>query len=693
MAVSIGSNLASLKAGRCLGQVMTTRSTVFERLSSGQRINQASDDAAGLAIASTLSINSRIYSQGIRNISDSISFFSVAEGAIGGLKQIVMRLKELASQSANGTYSDNQRKALNQELQTLGEEYNRVLSSASFNGRNVFLRSDGTFVTQAGGSMVISSQDSSRATSLDSIARATTGTGGSAANASSTSSTGGDVSSDGRYVVFQSSASNLVADDTNGLADIFVKDLQTGVIQRVSTSSTGGQSNGVSDAAAISADGRCVIFHSSATNLVANDSNGTDDVFVKDLQTGETRRVSISTSAAEGNAASYAGFLSADGRYAVFMSNASNLISGDNNASADIFVKDLQTGELRRASTSSTGVESNAHNFAGSISADGRYVAFQTFANNLVDGDTNSALDIFVKDLLTGDTRRVSTDSSGTQSNGHSLAPIITADGRYVAFTSSATNLVGNDTNSANDVFRKDLLTGETIRVSTTSANAQVNGASTNATISNDGRYIVFDSLASNLVSGDTNARKDVFVKDMLTGDVRRLSISETGREPTLSWNNQGSLNASISADGRYVFFQSDFRDLLDGSTTGNIYSLYSTANPLAEQHQLTHLQWINTLSQQESRNALSWLESYENELNVYQGKLGSTMSRLGTAAQVLSQTRENTLAAEARIMDADIASESLELVRTQIVQQASQSVLAQANLQPRIALDLLRNA
>jgi Tol biopolymer transport system component len=240
-------------------------------------------------------------------------------------------------------------------------------------------------------------------------------------------------SADGRYVVFESDASNLVAGDSNNANwDIFVKDLQSGAIQRVSTDAAGVQGNDSSCNAQFSADGRTVVFESYASNLVNGDSNGANDVFVKDLQSGAIQRVSTDAAGAQGNGGSYNAQFSADGRYVVFESGASNLVAGDSNGMRDVFVKDLQSGAIQRVSTDAAGVQGNGAATSAQFSADGRYVVFESDASNLVAGDSNGTIDIFVKDLQSGAIQRVSTDAAGVQGNSHSSSNAqFSADGRY----------------------------------------------------------------------------------------------------------------------------------------------------------------------------------------------------------------------------------------------------------------------
>jgi len=355
----------------------------------------------------------------------------------------------------------------------------------------------------------------------------------------------GVVSADGRYVAFQSTASNLVIGDLNGhMPDIFVRDLLTPTTLIVSVDSSGGSADLGSIAPSISADGRYIAFESDATNLVNGDTNGVRDIFVHDMQTGATTRMSVDSNGAQANAASYFASISADGRYVAFESDATNLAPGDRNGARDVFVHDRQTGATVRASTNSNGGGGNAASSWAAISADGRYVAFMSDATNLAPGDTNGVSDVFVKDLLTGTTTRASVDSSGVQGNAPSTSPSISGDGRVVAFASDATNLVVNDTNGATDVFVRELATGLTSRASIDSSGAQANSVSLmqgNAQLSADGRFIAFESPATNLVPGDNNNFWDVFMRDRGTVSAFAASCFGDGSAAVCPCNNNGS--------------------------------------------------------------------------------------------------------------------------------------------------------
>ena len=377
------------------------------------------------------------------------------------------------------------------------------------------------------------------------------------------------ISTGGRYVAFTSAASTLVRGDTNNGLDVFVRDRQTGTTNRVSVRSNGNQANGSSLEPSISAGGRYIAFYSNASNLVRGDTNRASDVFVHDRQTGTTSRVSLRSNGSEANRDSYTPSISASGRYVAFYSAASNLVRGDTNRASDVFVHDRLTGTTSRVSLRSNGNQANRRSSVPSISGNGRYVAFYSAASNLVRGDSNDRYDVFVHDHRTGRTTRVSVGSNGNQANLQSYSPSISATGRYVAFYSKASNLVRDDTNDGFDAFVHDRQTGTTRRVSVSSNESQANRPSYFPSISRNGRYVAFFSAASNLVRGDTNRRFDVFLRDRQTGTTRRVSVSSNG-----SQGNRASGWPAISANGRYVVFQSNASNLIPDDSN-NTYDLF----------------------------------------------------------------------------------------------------------------------
>ncbi|MEG5162298.1 calcium-binding protein [Microcoleus sp. AT3-A2] len=389
------------------------------------------------------------------------------------------------------------------------------------------------------------------------------------------------ISPDGRFVAFESPASNLVPGDTNASEDVFVRDTLANTTTRVSVDSAGNQANEDSFDPSISADGRFVAFWSVATNLVPGDTNANSDIFVRDTLTNTTTRLSVDSEGNQADDQTYYGSInpsiSADGQFVAFESKDSYLVPGDTNETYDIFVRDTLTNSTTRVSVDSAGNQGNntsvdpltryddfrrSGSQNSSISSDGRFVAFQSYSSNLVPGDTNYSPDIFVRDTLTNTTTRVSVDSAGNQGNGESYNPSISGDGRFVAFRSDASNLVPGDTNETYDIFVRDTLTNTTTRVSVDSAGNQANGDSSNASISANGRFVAFYSGASNFVSGDTNNASDIFVRDTLTNTTTRVSVDAAGNQ-----GNNASFYPSISADGRRVAFNSNSSNLVPGDT------------------------------------------------------------------------------------------------------------------------------
>ena len=351
----------------------------------------------------------------------------------------------------------------------------------------------------------------------------------------------------------------------------------SGTTERVSVSSDENEANGSSRGSSISANGRYVAFWSYATNLVPDDTNESADVFVRDRLAGTTERVSVDSDENEANGQSHFPAISADGRYVAFWSYASNLVADDTNERDDIFVRDRLAGTTERVSVDSDGNEANENSTFPAISAGGRYVAFPSFASNLVPNDTNSLWDVFVHDRITGTTQRVSVDSDGNEGNDSSswVSPGISPDGRYVAFASQASNLVLNDTNEVFDIFVRDLLMGKTERVSVDSDGNESDDWSCFPVISWGGGHVAFWSNATNLVAADTNALRDVFARDRLGGTTEGVSVDSDGNQGSGDmFPTQCTLLAeldagapAISQDGRYVAFSSEADDLVPDDT------------------------------------------------------------------------------------------------------------------------------
>jgi Tol biopolymer transport system component len=372
------------------------------------------------------------------------------------------------------------------------------------------------------------------------------------------------ISSDGRYVAFESSAINLVPNDTNGVRDVFVYNRDTNTIERVSIDNNGTEGNGGSYSASISPDGRYVAFESSANNLVPGDSNNFLDIFVYDRQTNTIERVSVADNGTQSNNNSDYTSISFDGRYITFQSQATNLVPGDTNGVSDIFVYDRQNHSIERVSIADNGTQGDGDSRMPSISYNGRYVTFSSFATNLVPGDTNGAEDIFVYDRQTGAIEKVSISNNGIQGNSNSSRSDISSDGRYVVFESWASNLVPGDSNNFLDIFVYDRQTDTIERVSLNNNGIQGDNNSSYPSISSDGRYVAFESSATNLVNGDTNGQTDIFVYDRHTNTVERVSVDSNGTQ-----GDNGSYASIISLNGRFVAFDSIATNLVSGDTNG----------------------------------------------------------------------------------------------------------------------------
>jgi Tol biopolymer transport system component len=325
-------------------------------------------------------------------------------------------------------------------------------------------------------------------------------------------------SPDGSKVLFVSDVSNLVAGDTNGATDIFVKDLATGAVTLVSTAAGGTQGNGWNQSAVFSSDGSKILFSSGSSNLVAGDTNGAD-VFVKDLSTGAVTLVSAATDGTQGNGWSESAVFSPDGNKVLFASDANNLVVGDTNGTMDIFVKNLSTGTVTLVSAAADGTQSNGYSNSqfAVFSSDGNKVLFFSQASNLVVGDTNGVSDIFVKDLTTGEVTLVSAAADGTVSNSWNYSGGFSPDSSKVWFTSDASNLVVGDTNGNQDVFVKDLATREIVLLNMSANGTVGNWNSYAAVFSPDGSKVLFGSNSDNLVEGSWTGGGNIFIKNMMS--------------------------------------------------------------------------------------------------------------------------------------------------------------------------------
>lgn len=383
------------------------------------------------------------------------------------------------------------------------------------------LSADGRFVTFSSGATTLlaagvdtngTSDIFVRDLSTRTTTRVSTATGGAEVVGSSYSPS---ISADGRYVAFESNSSTLVAGDTNGRSDIFVKDRTTNVTTRVSVATGGVQATNTSSDAEISGDGRYVVFHSLANNLVSGDSNATDDAFLHDRQTGITERVSLNTSEQQAASGCWSRYpsVSDDGRFVAFQSNPCAWGLPAVTVGSSIWLRDRALGTTRIIASGSSIGDPHYHN-PPTVSGDGRYIAWESHESDVVNGDNNQSGDVFLFDRVLSTYEIASLGNGGVQGDRSvSSAPSISDDGRWVGFSSAATNLVPGDTNDRSDAFTRDRATGRTFRVSTDALFGQGNDHTFHAQISGDGRYVAFDSFATNIVSGDTNGFDDVFVQ------------------------------------------------------------------------------------------------------------------------------------------------------------------------------------
>jgi Tol biopolymer transport system component len=376
------------------------------------------------------------------------------------------------------------------------------------------------------------------------------------------------VSADGRFVAFDSDASNLVPDDRNDRNDVFVRDRKAGVTTRVSTDSASHEADGSSYTPSISGDGRYVAFVSDADNLVPGDTNKATDVFLKDRVTNRTTRLSVALDDRETTGGS-APQISRNGRFVVYSVGTPLRSIGTDEDLAGLFVYDITTDKRERLG--------HLEGDDPTISADGRWVAFSSEIRDLVPGDTNRKADCFVFDRRTRQVQRVSVGgrrrfpggwwAGEVQGDGESTGAIISTDARYVAFVSSATNLVPGDTNHRDDVLLRDLLTGATRRLSVSQHGEQGGGVSGGPVLSGDGTVVVFLSQASNLVAEDPGGHGyDVFRLELPSGAITQVNVAPNGAQP----DGETSSFPALSDDGRVVVFGTRAPDITGPAAGGH---------------------------------------------------------------------------------------------------------------------------
>ena len=397
---------------------------------------------------------------------------------------------------------------------------------------------------------------SALATTTELISRNAFGAVGS--NASDTAS----VSGDGRRVAFVSKAINLVRPDANGTArDIFVFERRTHKVSLVSVSSAGVQGNGETFTGTISEDGQSVAFESAASNLVPDDTNQQVDVFVRDLTHGTTERVGLTSDGRQIQKGANIAAISATGRFVVFSATGNGVVPGDTNTAPDVFVRDRQTGTTTLVSATPSGQAAAGQSVGIGVSADGRYVVFTSFASDIVPGDTNRRQDAFLRDMASRTTTRLSVGQGGVQADGGGSATAISSDGRHILFTAEATLLSGGRSRRT-AAFMRDRVTGTTVNASLNSKGYDSNQGIVQAAMSPNGRFVAFDSTSTDVVPGDANGKNDVFLRDLKTGTTERVSLTASGGEArgsSLLAFNHGS---PVSRDGRIVVFDSSADNL-----------------------------------------------------------------------------------------------------------------------------------
>ena len=363
-----------------------------------------------------------------------------------------------------------------------------------------------------------------------------------------------ELNGNGRYVVFVTAAP-MVPDDTNDKDDVYRKDRWSGSVVRVSVSNTEAQSNGKSGFPTISDDGNRVAFLSDASNLAGSDALDNNDVFVRDLKAGTTVKASVSSTGTELPTFTARPVISGNGRFVAYDSPAATVVAGDSNGKYDVFVRDLQTNTNERVSVTSAEAQAADGSGSPSISDDGRYVAF-TSDEELAGGQATGT-DVYVRDRTAGTTVNADVSSSEVVADGNAGPPYLSGNGRYVVFGSAATNF-GGDTNAVDDVYRRDLVAGVTIRVSLHDNDTQLAKDSYPRAISDDGSQVMFDTDAP-ATAGDAGIDRDVYVRSVGSSSTRRATTSPTAPDvANLNTGNSLSDDGTIMAFSSYAHFVAD---------------------------------------------------------------------------------------------------------------------------------------
>ncbi len=453
------------------------------------------------------------------------------------------------------------------------------------------------------------------------------------------------ISQDGRYVAFWTDANGVVAaDDTNNQGDVYVHDRSTNETVRVSIGNGNVQGNNVTfNELDISGSGTLIAMTSAATNFVTGDTNNAADIYVFDRGVGAMARVSLSYTGAQANGASSNPVISQDGRFVLFRSAATNLIANDTNAQPDLYLYDRvvnPVSQIARVNVASDDAQSNQEdpNSQYDMNGDGTVIVFDSIGSTLVPNDTNNTYDIFLRDRLSDVTSRISVGANAVQGNGASTSPVISADGRYVAYSSAAANLVTGDTNGVTDIFLYDRITSTTTRVSITTEGTQANGKSSQPEISGNGRYVSFASDATNLVPDDTNGVTDIFVHDTETGITTRVNVDSGGQQAV----GAAAPLHSMSSGGQAIAFESAAANLVPNDTNNSNDVFVAVAGPAAPSD-------LTATAVSETRIDLAWTDNAQDETRyMVERRRGSNAWRfiaenLPTSTVAFSDTGLNT--------------------------------------------------
>ncbi len=653
--LTLNTNIASLSATRALERTTNELSSVYQRLSSGLRINKASDDAAGLAVVAGLDFSSRVANQGLRNVNDGISFLTIASSAVSQLTDITTRLQELAQQAANGSFNTTQRNALDNEAQSLSKEYTRITQTTKFNGVNIFGGSENGIQFQAG------------LGDLAAIFGTVGGAVGTGTYATGTSyNTGASIS----RVLSQDINGDGYADVINvglGRVTFYLGDGNGSFTQVSSNTMTSFSIVNEVQLADINGDG--------ISDLLIGGKVGTDGVvqtFIGQGNGSYSAGISISVGAIAGNYFSFdTGDIDNDGDIDIVTANTTRLSIFSGNG----------TGSFSLTSTisSSATITLNLDGEGGDETISSAYNL------NLIDTNNDGTLDItylgnYNPNTTIGNNTRLSLITYTNTTAGFSLADTISDFG--VGFAGASTYVAHASGDLNNDGYA-DFVVRSYDGISSYST-AVLLGSST-------GSYSV---VTSSLMSSASNDITQLVIADF-NGDGNADIMQDNGiyllGQGNGTFNTQSTAHPNIS--GALGFAVNDINndgvyDVISGGSTSNFRA--DIQNTRAGRGALIGFS-LETVDS--ARQAITFLNTSLNNLTKQQGVIGAFESRLGSVVSTLASSRDQYTAASGRIKDADVASDSAHLVRLGILQQSGAAVLAQANLQPQLALSLLNIA